>query len=349
VSLSVVATGTPPFNYQWQFQDTNLVWTNLVNGGSNLLGAGAHISGATNPTLTISCPETNDTGNYQVIVTNFAGSVTSSVALLTVTNIPTVFSVQPLSQTVGIGSTVKFIANGSAQQPNTVQWLKDGTNLVNGGRISGATNSGTLTISNVGTNDDGTYWIVVTSPWGSLASSNAVLTVVSFPTINVPPTNQTVSLGATAAFAVSAVGQSPLTFRWQMNGTSLVNGGRIGGATNTTLTVSNAQVSDDGGYTVIVTNVLGAVTSSPPAVLTVLTAPQFGGITAGTNGSFILSGIGGTNNGTYSVLTSTNLSTPPGLWTPVATNQPFNSLGQFVFTNIAPTDAVQLFYILQTQ
>jgi hypothetical protein len=48
------------------------------------------------------------------------------------------------------------------------------------------------------------------------------------------------------------------------------------------------------------------------------------------------------------VLTSTNLATPLGLWAPVATNQ-FNSLGQFVFTNIAPTDAATLFYILQTQ
>ncbi len=92
-SLTVSATGTPPLNYQWQFQGTNLVWTNLVNGGTNLLGSGAHISGATNATLTISCPQTNDSGNYQVIVTNYAGSVTSSVAVLTVTNIPTVFTV----------------------------------------------------------------------------------------------------------------------------------------------------------------------------------------------------------------------------------------------------------------
>jgi len=116
------------------------------------------------------------------------------------------------------------------------------------------------------------------------------------------------------------------------------------------LTISNAQAVDDGGYSVIVTNVFGSVTSTPPAMLVVLAAPMFGGITAaaGTNGVYILSGAGGTNNGTYSVLTSTNLATPLGLWTPVATSNRFNSLGQFVFTNIAPTDAVQLFYILQT-
>jgi len=350
-NLTVSATGTPPLSYQWQFQGTNLIWTNLVNGGTNLLGAGVHISGATNATLTIRSPETNDSGNYQVIVTNYAGSVTSSVAVLTVTNIPTVFTQQPASQTVGVGSTAQFSFNATFQQPAFDQWLKDGTNLTNGtnpngSTISGASNSLTLTISNAQTNDDGTYWVVITTPWGVLASSNVVLTVVSFPTIIVPPTNQTVGLGSTVAFAVTAVGKSPLSYRWQMNGTSLVNGGRISGVTNSALIISNAQPSDDGGYTVIVTNSVGSVTSSPPAVLTVLTSPLFGGITVGTNGSFILSGVGGTTNGTYFVLTSTNLATPLGLWTPVATNN-FGSQGQFNFTNLAPTNTPQLFYILQ--
>ena len=40
-NLVVGATGTPPLSYQWQFQGTNLVWTNLVNGGTNLLGWGS--------------------------------------------------------------------------------------------------------------------------------------------------------------------------------------------------------------------------------------------------------------------------------------------------------------------
>ncbi len=347
VSMTVGATGTPPFSYQWQFQGTNLIWTNLVNGGTNLLGTGVHISGATNTILTITCPETNDSGNYQVIVTNYGSSVTSSVAVLTVTNIPTVFTQQPASQTVGVGSNVTFGVSGTVQQPFSVQWVKDGTNLVNGGRISGATNStGILTISNVGTNDDGTYWIVVTTPWGVLASSNAVLTVVSFPTIIVSPTNQTVGLGSTVTSVVSAAGKAPLSYRWQLNGINLVAGGRISAVTNTILTITNAQTSDDGAYTVIVTNSVGSVTSAPPAVLTVLTAPLFGGITADTNGGFILNGVGGTNNGTYTVLTSTNLATPLGLWTPVATNN-FGNLGQFVFTNIPPTNTPQQFYLLQ--
>ena len=343
VTFTVTTTnGTPPLSYQWQLDGTN-----LVNGGTNYLIGGTHIIGATNATLTISTVESNDSGNYQVIVTNFAGSVTSTPpALLTVTNNPPTITTQPTSQTVGIGSNLTFSVNGPAPlPPYFFQWLSNGTNLVNGGRLSGATNA-TLRINNAQTNDDGNYSVIVYNVGGSVASSNAVLTVVSFPTIVVPPTNQTVGLGSTVTLVVSAAGKAPLSYRWQLNGANLVAGGRISAVTNTILTITNAQTGDDGGYTVIVTNSVGSVTSAPPAVLTVLTAPLFGGITAGTNGGFIVSGVGGTNSGKYVVLTSTNLATPVALWTPVATNQ-FGNLGQFIFTNTPFTNTSQQFYLLQ--
>jgi hypothetical protein len=48
------------------------------------------------------------------------------------------------------------------------------------------------------------------------------------------------------------------------------------------------------------------------------------------------------------VLASSNLSTPLSLWAPVATNQ-FDTQGGFIFTNLAPTNAPQQFYILRRQ
>ncbi len=340
VTFVLTATGTPPLIYQWQLNGTN-----LVNGGS--------ISGATSATLTLSNAQTTNSGNYLAIVTNFAGSVTSSVAVLTVTNVLPSITTQPTNQTIGVGSTAVFRVSGTdGTAPELLHWFKDGVALTNGTTISGSIITGAtnnpLSISNVHTNDSGTYWLVVTNPAGVVTSSNAVLTVVSFPTIIVPPTNQIAGRGSIVIFVVTAVGTSPLSYQWQMNGTNLVNGGHIGGATNTILTITNAQTSDDAGYTVIVTNIVGSVTSSPPAVLTVLALPSFTGITAagGGSGSFILNGVGGTNSGTYSVLTTTNLATPLGLWTPIATNQ-FDSQGRFIFTNIAPTNTPQEFYILQ--
>jgi hypothetical protein len=53
----------------------------------------------------------------------------------------------------------------------------------------------TLTLYNVTTNDAGNYSVIITSPYGSVTSSNAVLTIVLPPTIIAQPTNQTVAAG----------------------------------------------------------------------------------------------------------------------------------------------------------
>ncbi len=349
VTLVAAATGSPPLVYQWQVQGTNLTWTNLVSGGN--------ISGATNATLIISNAQTTNNGNYQLIVTNYAGSVTSSVVALTVTNIPT--SLNPLSgQTVAVGSNVTFTVTGTGGTPPLYfQWQKNGINLTNGTTISGsiiigATNN-PLLIFNAQTNDDGNYWFIVTNPAGSVTSSVAVLTVTETPLITTQPTNQTVGLGSAVTFVVTAAGAAPLSYQWQFGGANLTNGlapdgSIIGGATTPTLSLNNAQTSNNGGYSVVVTNSFGSVTSSPPAVLTVLTAPAFTTIMpAGTTGGFVLSGVGGTNNATFIVLTSTNLATPLAQWTSINAFQ-FGSQGQFVFTNTPPTNTPQQFYLLQS-
>ncbi|MGP8020225.1 MAG: immunoglobulin domain-containing protein [Limisphaerales bacterium] len=162
------------------------------------------------------------------------------------------------------------------------------------------------------------------------------------------PTNQTVAQNSTVTFVVNAVGTEPLSYQWQANGVNLLNGGRISGATNSTLTVSGVLTGDAKSYSVIVTNNIGSVTSSPPAVLMVLTSPLFSSIATDTNGNFVLSGIGNVSGNTYYVLASTNLATPLAEWTPIATNY-FGSQGQFIFTNIPPTNTPQQFYILQSQ
>ncbi len=345
VSFDVTATGTPPLTYLWQVDGTNLT------NGTNIFGS--TISGATNTTLTISNAQTNDSGNYTVVVTNYAGSVTSSVAVLTVTNGPPVITVQPTNQTVEAtqeSATLSITAVGSP--PLRYQWQVDGTNLTDGttssgSYISGSTNS-ILTISNPQTNDSGNYLVIVTNYVGSVTSSVAVLTVTQAPILTLQPTNQTVGVGSTVVFNVDGYATSPYSLQWLESGINLVDGGNISGSTTASLTITNAQTYNNGNYSFIITNNYGSATSSV-ATLTVLTSPNFTGITSGgTNGGFILSGVGGTNSGTYFVLTSTNLVTPLALWTPVATNQ-FGSQGQFVFTNTPPTNTPQQFYLLQMQ
>jgi hypothetical protein len=70
VNLQVVASGTPPLSYQWQFNGTN-----LSNAGN--------ISGSGTTNLLVNNVQSNNVGNYRVVVTNTSGSATSSVAALT--------------------------------------------------------------------------------------------------------------------------------------------------------------------------------------------------------------------------------------------------------------------------
>jgi hypothetical protein len=73
-------------------------------------------------------------------------------------------------------------------------------------------------------------------------------------------------VGSNVTFTVTAVGQLPLSYQWRSNGTN------INGATASSLVLMNAQLSDGGSYSVVVSNVAGTVTSSN-ATLTVNLPP----------------------------------------------------------------------------
>jgi len=62
--------------------------------------------------------------------------------------------------------------------------------------------------------------------------------------------------------------------------------------------------------------------------------------------SLLFGGSNGTANGTYYVLTSTNVTMPLANWLPLTTNQ-FDAAGNFVFSNAISPGATQIFYRLQ--
>lgn len=101
---------------------------------------------------------------------------------------------------------------------------------------------------------------------GESQPSNAVIPTASpvlvVPVITSSPKNQTVRLGQTATFTVTAAGSSPLFYQWRKDGVD------IDGATSNILTITNAQVSDAGSYTCYVSNEAGNTTSNA-ATLTV--------------------------------------------------------------------------------
>ena len=83
---------------------------------------------------------------------------------------------QPSNQFASVGNTVTFVCNGSGSEPISYEWFKDGSIIVdNGGRVSG-TNSSTLTINTVQSDDYGNYSCRVNNSVNSVLSDAAVLT-----------------------------------------------------------------------------------------------------------------------------------------------------------------------------
>ena len=95
---------------------------------------------------------------------------------------------------------------------------------------------------------------------------------INTPVISGQPANITIAAGTSGSMTVVASSPSPLSYQWQHEGTNISNGGHYSGATNATLTISNADPNDAGAYKVKVTNTSGFLFSSP-ATLTVVTVP----------------------------------------------------------------------------
>jgi hypothetical protein len=95
------------------------------------------------------------------------------------------------------------------------------------------------------------------------------------PSIASPPASVTLYASRTATFKVSAVGTTP-QYRWRSNTIPISNGGNVFGVTTDTLTITNVSAANQAAYDVVVTNGVGAVTSTPPATLTVITPALIG-------------------------------------------------------------------------
>ena len=246
-TFAVVGTGNPLPTYQWQ-------------------KAGASIAGATNSSYSIASTVAGDAAAYTVVLTNTAGSVTSSAAVLTVTapvTLPTI-TTQPTSVTAALGSSATFTVAATGNPTPTYQWRKAAAN------ITGATNA-SFTIASVVLADAASYTVRVTNSQGTVTSSAATLTIpTSAPVITTQPANLDVSTATPATFTVVATGNPAPTYQWKKGGVN------IAGATSASYTIASTVIGSAGSYTVAVSNSAGSVTSSA-AVLSVKTLGDFNG------------------------------------------------------------------------
>ena len=170
----------------------------------------------------------------------------------------------PTNQTVVMFSNVLFAASALGEEPLLYIWQKDGTNVADDARLSGAA-APSLSISNVLAQDGGNYRIIISNVFGSVTSAVATLTIQGPPVIFIQPVSRTVPAGTNVSFSVSASGLATLSYQWRFAQTNLA------GRTTTALSLTNVQVANAGDYDVVITNIYGALTSSF-ATLTVLPA-----------------------------------------------------------------------------
>jgi hypothetical protein len=98
-------------------------------------------------------------------------------------------------------------------------------------------------------------------------SSDPFTFLVGSLAITSQPRDQTVLQGQSAPFTVQALGSGTLAYQWKKDGID------IPGATTNTYSIGAAQLSDTGGFSAVVTNVAGAVTSSVAALVVLATVP----------------------------------------------------------------------------
>jgi hypothetical protein len=278
--FTAAAAGAAPLNYQWQF-----------NGGA--------IAGATNTSLTLVSVQSVNAGSYTVVVTNSAASATSAVAVLTVL-VPPVITAQPQGLTNVAGTTANFSGTATGSAPLAYQWQLNGLNLANGGHISGA-RTNTLSVINVQAADAGNYVLVVSNAAGVVISAVATLILISPPSIAAQPISQSVVTGTNTSFSVNVSGTLPLSYQWSANGTNVADGGQFSGSATPTLSILGVQPTNAGGYSVVVTNVAGSVTSVVAALTVVMPgscAPPPPGLVGWWPGDGNANDITGTNNGT---------------------------------------------------
>ena len=197
---------------------------------------------------------------------------------------PPVIQTQPVGGDLLIGSPITFSVGVTGSDPLTYQWLHAGTNLP-------TATTPTLTLNSVQSSDEGLYSVSIANGAGSVQSGNALLTVRIPPTISVQPVDATVGQGKSVSFKVVATGPN-LTFRWRLANSPLPFG------VFSTYNIASAQLADIGGYSVVVSNSFGVITSRVATLLvkplpTIVSQPVSKEVFPGVATSFSVSALNG--------------------------------------------------------
>src|SRR5205814_10609312 len=146
-------------------------------------------------------------------------------------------------------------------------------------------------ITNSDSNSEGAYSVSVSNLTGTATSAEAFISLITSPFVLQNPVNILTYPGSNAFFFAVADGAPPLFYQW------LFNGVEIADATNSSLTLTNLRVDQEGAYSLQISNSY-AVVFTDPASLTIrgqrviLAAPVARTVNAGSSTSFSISADG---------------------------------------------------------
>jgi len=316
------------------------VWANSISMGAF----------ATNSLITMT--------NGTLILTNSAGSPAKGLATLTLTNSALQLNITSATNIVATnlvtGGTTNLITIATAAvlpaYPAQVALIAYSSASIGGVGYNFGLDTSTLPASAPG---------AYLSNNVAGKSIDLVLPNDPRPVITNQPVSYSGSPGDNVTFTVGATGVPTLAYQWRKDGVDLSDGGNLSGATTTALSITSAQPSDNGNYTVVITNVFGATTSTPPAVLTInagdiapsITGPTDLTVIQGNNATFTASVAGvpapslqwrkdgiDIPGATIAFLTINNAQHPAddGTYSIVATNVAGSATNSAVITVIVP-------------
>jgi len=226
-----------------------------------------------------------------------------TAAAPTASGVAPVITAHPQGQTLVAYQNTSLSVTATGAATLRYQWR------LNGNLLTGATNS-LLQLINTQPEQAGDYDVLVFNTAGSAVSSNATLSLFYPAAILAQPQSVATRPGSNILFSVTAYSSAALTYQWQKNGVN------IGGATGASLNLTNVQATDNGTFTVVITDSIGPVTSVP-ATLIILADPV---ITLNplsqsiVPGSTVVLSVSVTNNATLPVgyrVRRNNVTLPP--------------------------------------
>ena len=351
----VVQDQTPPVIWTSPQSQTNMVGSNATFSvsatactaiGWQWYSNSVSLPAQTNSALTLSNLTLSAAGNYFVVVTAAGGSVTSSVAQLTVHLLPSALMLTSTANPAGYKDSLSFTASLSpTNATGTVQFLTNGSLF-----DTEALATGVAVSTPINTLQRGTHWITAIYLGDSrcLPATNWLTQGIT----NHLPSTLTASFQLTAGLDLT-IPVAALATNWSDADGDTLSIASIAPSTNGVV-ISNASpalfysnsnyvddrflcaVSDGFGGTnfQVVQIVIVPQTNATPSISTI-GAPAAGQVSLRLNGAF---------GSTYVLESKTNFL--QGVWTPVATNT-LGMAGLWRFSDFGVAQVPSRFYRLR--